>query len=112
MACIFCDIISGALPCSLIYEDKHLVAFHDIHPKTPVHCLVIPKIHIATLNDTDTTHTMTLGYMLQVAKDLAQQLATADQGYRVQINCNAWGGQEIDHLHLHLLGGRPLDFNP
>ncbi len=106
MDCIFCKIARQEIPTQLIYEDELVVAFNDLHPKAPHHLLIIPRQHLATLNDLD--HLELGGHLLITAKKLAVKLGIAETGYRLIINCNRNGGQEIFHLHLHLLGGRPL----
>ncbi|MBS0349775.1 MAG: histidine triad nucleotide-binding protein [Proteobacteria bacterium] len=110
--CVFCKIINRELPANLVYEDDQVVAFPDIHPKAPHHLLIIPKRHIATLNDITEQDTALAGHLLQVAKKLAVQLAIAEQGYRVLMNCNEGGGQAVFHIHLHLLGGRMMHWPP
>ena len=106
MDCIFCKIAKQEIPTKLIYDDDLVVAFNDIHPKAPHHILIIPRQHIATLNDLDNPDLG--GHLLMVAKKLAAEIGIADAGYRLIINCNRNGGQEVFHLHLHLLGGRQL----
>lgn len=112
MSCLFCQIVREEIPANIIYQDKQVIAFHDIKPQAPVHCLVIPREHIATMNETTLQHTMLLGHMLQIAKQLSNKLEIAEAGYRLVINCNAEGGQEVFHLHLHLLGARPMSWPP
>ena len=106
MDCIFCKIIRQEIPTKLIYEDDLAVAFNDLHPKAPHHLLIIPRQHVATLNDLNNPELG--GHLLLVAQKLASKLEIADAGYRLIINCNRNGGQEVFHLHLHLLGGRQL----
>lgn len=104
--CLFCKIVAGQLPADRVYEDDDIVAFKDIHPQAPVHCLVIPKAHVATLNDFSSDQSALIGRLLLTAKRIA-----ADQGlpgYRVAMNVNREGGQVVFHAHLHVLGGRPL----
>lgn len=108
MDCIFCKIIAGQIPSAVVYTDDKVIAFKDINPLAPVHLLIIPREHIATLNDTTENQTALLGHMTQVAKQLAKQQNIADKGYRVVINCGPQGGQVVQHLHMHLLGGREL----
>jgi histidine triad (HIT) family protein len=109
MDCIFCKIANGTLPANIIYQDKEIIAFDDIHPKTPQHKLIIPRKHIATLNDLSLEEDAGLvSRMVIVAKKLAIELEIAQNGYRIVINCNKNGGQVVYHLHLHLLGGRPI----
>ncbi len=112
MNCVFCEIIEKKRPAQIIYEDEHVLAFEDIHPQAPVHVLVIPKKHIATLNEADDTDAEILGRMSLAAAKLAQQLGFADSGYRTVMNCNAHGGQTVYHIHLHLLGGKTMGWPP
>ena len=112
MDCIFCKIISGQLPANIIYHDKLVVAFDDIYPKAPHHKLIIPKKHIATINDLEEEDKNLIGHMVYVAKCLAKEVGVAESGYRVLMNCNADGGQAVYHIHLHLIGGRPLHWPP
>lgn len=106
--CIFCKIANGEIPAEKLFEDNEIVAFNDIHPAAPVHMLIIPKEHIATLNDTEGQQLL-LGRMLITVKDLAKKTGIAQSGYRTIINCNRGAGQVVFHLHMHVLGGRPLD---
>jgi histidine triad (HIT) family protein len=110
--CIFCKIVNGEIPANIIYQDDTVIAFEDIKPKAPHHKLIIPKKHIATLNDVPAGDTALLGHMMQTAKQLASSLGIAEDGYRVVMNCNKGGGQEVFHIHLHLLGGRSLNWPP
>lgn len=102
--CIFCKIVAGQIPARKAYEDAELLAFHDIHPWAPVHVLVIPKQHIATLYDADAGHAPLLGRMLALAPQLMRDLGVAD-GFRTVINTGPNGGQEVYHLHMHVMGG-------
>jgi histidine triad (HIT) family protein len=104
--CLFCKILAGEVPSEKVYEDEHLFAFKDIYPKAPYHVLIIPKKHIATLNDLGDEDTELAGRMMQAAKHLAKEAGFADDGYRVVMNCGEGGGQIIFHMHLHLMGGR------
>jgi histidine triad (HIT) family protein len=112
MTCLFCKIASQEIPTKLVYEDEHIVAFNDIAPQAPHHILIIPKKHISTVNDITEMDTHLLGSMIQVAKKIANGLNIADNGYRVLMNCNQHGGQAVYHIHLHLLGGRQMDWPP
>ena len=112
MDCIFCKIIKNELPAKIVYQDKDIIAFNDTHPRAPIHQLIVPKKHIATLNDLTEKDTILVGNMLQVARDLAKESNIAQSGYRTIFNCNKDGGQEVFHLHLHLLGGRALHWPP
>lgn len=108
MDCIFCKIANGSLPAKIIYQDSEIIAFDDIYPKTPTHKLIIPRKHIATLNDLLPEDESLIGRMMLVAQKLAKELEIAQNGYRISINCNKDGGQVVYHLHLHLMGGRPI----
>ena len=113
MECIFCKIINKEIDANTRYEDEEIFAFDDIHPKTPIHILIIPKKHIATLNEIDETTAPLLGKMMHAAQHIAKELGIAEPGYRIVLNCNPAGGQEVYHLHLHLLGGKTLHWpNP
>ena len=112
MDCIFCKIIKGELPTEKVYEDKNILAFNDLHPRAPIHQLIVPKKHIATLNDLTEEDTELVGAMVQTARHLAEKANIAKSGYRTVFNCNKDGGQEIFHLHLHLIGGRALHWPP
>ncbi len=106
--CIFCKIARSEIPSEKVYENEDLVAVRDIHPAAPTHVLIIPKTHVATLNDADGVQDGTLASILRAAKEIATREGIADEGYRVVINCNRAGGQEVFHLHVHVLGGRPM----
>lgn len=110
MDCIFCKIMNKEMDADLRYEDEELIAFDDIHPKAPIHILIIPKKHIATLNDVSDEETLLVGKMMQAAKKIAKKLEIAEDGYRVVMNCNRQGGQEVFHIHLHFLGGKQLSW--
>ncbi|HEU4621105.1 MAG TPA: histidine triad nucleotide-binding protein [Burkholderiaceae bacterium] len=102
--CIFCRIVRGEIPSQKIYEDDELLAFHDIHPAAPVHFLIIPKMHLATLADVGDEHALLLGRMLRLAPRLAAEQG-ATNGFKTVINTGHDGGQEVWHLHIHVLGG-------
>lgn len=110
--CLFCKMVAGAIQPAVVLENEHVLAFRDIHPRAPVHVLVIPKKHLATLNDLGPDDTHLAGELLQAARQIAEMEGLAENGYRTVINCNAHGGQEVFHLHLHVLGGRPLKWPP
>jgi histidine triad (HIT) family protein len=110
--CIFCQIISGKAKAEVLYQDKEITVFEDIAPKAPVHFLVIPNQHIQTLNDTLDEQAALLGRLILKAKDIAKEKGIAKEGYRLVFNCNRSAGQEIFHLHLHVLGGRSLLWPP
>lgn len=106
--CIFCKIANGEFNTEFLLEDEHVLAFRDINPKAKHHILIIPRQHFSTLNDFEQTHKDLLGHMMLSAQQLAKQLGINDSGYRVVMNCNREGGQEVYHVHLHMLGGEPL----
>lgn len=105
--CIFCKIAKGEIPAEKVMEDDALVVFKDIRPAAPVHLLIVPKAHLPTLNDAGDQPAL-LGRMLVVAKEAAAKAGIAESGYRTIVNCNRGAGQEVFHLHMHVLGGRPL----
>jgi histidine triad (HIT) family protein len=108
MDCIFCKIIAGIIPSEGVYKDDKVIAFRDISPMAPVHILIIPREHIPTLNDITDQQAPLVAHMVQVAKQLAKQQGIATKGYRIVINTGPQGGQLVQHLHMHLLGGREL----
>lgn len=108
MPTLFERIIAGELPADFVHRDEQLVAFRDIHPQAPVHVLIVPAKPIPTMNDITAEDEALIGRMFSVARDIARQEGIAEDGYRLIFNCNRHGGQEVYHLHLHLLGGRPL----
>lgn len=110
--CLFCKMVSGEIKPSLVYDDADVMAFNDINPQAPLHALVIPKRHIATLNDTTTDDARLLGKLVTTATRIAREAGVADGGYRVVMNCNADAGQSVFHIHLHVLGGRHLRWPP
>ncbi|MCB1935333.1 MAG: histidine triad nucleotide-binding protein [Nitrosomonas sp.] len=103
--CIFCKITQSEIPAEKIYEDDDVIAFNDINPAAPVHFLIIPKIHVASLLDCEETHQSILGRMLLLAPKIAQEQGCAD-GFRTIINTGRVGGQEVFHLHIHIIGGK------
>ena len=106
--CLFCKIVEGSIPSDKVYEDDLVLAFNDISPQAPVHILIIPKTHIATINDLTPEQNNLIGHMVNTAKTIAAEQNIADDGYRLLFNCNEQGGQTVYHIHLHLLGGRQL----
>ncbi|GDX85819.1 histidine triad nucleotide-binding protein [Methylococcaceae bacterium] len=108
--CLFCKMVAGEITPSIVFEDDDVLAFNDIQPQAPIHILIIPKHHIATLNDLD--NLLLLGKLMQTAAQLAKKLGIAEMGYRTVINCNALGGQAVYHLHVHLLAGRQMLWPP
>lgn len=110
--CIFCRIVAGSIPARLAYEDDDVLAFHDVDPRAPVHVLVIPRRHIASVNDLQSDDRDLVGGLYLAAKKIAQDLGVAESGYRLVMNCGAQAGQSVDHIHLHVLGGRGLKWPP
>jgi histidine triad (HIT) family protein len=110
--CIFCKIANNEIPTTLRYQDDHIVAFNDLHPQAPQHILIIPRKHIATLNDLSSSDTDIVGKLTLTAKKLAHDLNLAENGYRLVMNCNSDGGQAVFHIHMHLLGGRQMAWPP
>jgi histidine triad (HIT) family protein len=108
--CLFCKMVAGDIKPDVVYENEAILAFRDINPQAPVHILIIPKSHIATLNDLNDVQLG--GQILQVAVELAEQEGLTEDGYRTVFNCNRNGGQAVYHLHLHLLGGRQMGWPP
>jgi histidine triad (HIT) family protein len=108
MECLFCKIIAKIIPAEIVYEDETVLAFKDIHPLAPVHVLVIPKKHITSINDLEERDEQLAGHIILVAKKIAQDLQTAEKGYKLLIRTGEWGGQEVGHIHLHLIGGAKL----
>ena len=109
-SCLFCRIARHEIPSTVVAEDEHLLAFRDVHPQAPVHVLVIPKAHVASLNEIGEFGLV--ARMTQMATEIAEQEGIAQRGYRVVMNTNADGGQTVFHLHLHLMGGRSLGWPP
>jgi histidine triad (HIT) family protein len=108
MTTIFAKIIRGELPATIVYQDELVTAFRDINPLAPTHILIVPNKVIPTVNDVVAEDEQALGRLFVVARRLAEEAGIADDGFRLIVNCNAHGGQEVFHLHMHLVGGRPL----
>jgi histidine triad (HIT) family protein len=110
--CLFCRIIAGEIPSTRVFEDEHLVAFNDIQPQAPMHVLVVPKTHIATLNDLTGADDELVGLMIRRGVAIAEERGYSASGFRTVFNCNADAGQAVFHIHLHVLGGRKLAWPP
>ena len=108
MPTLFERIISGELPANFVYKDERVTAFRDIHPRAPTHILIVPNKPIPTANEVTSTDASLVGHMFVVAAELARKEGIAESGYRLIINCNRDGGMEVPHLHVHLVGGKPL----
>jgi len=110
--CLFCRIVRGEAEARILYEDERLLAFEDIHPQAPVHVLVIPKVHIESLNGAPEGTEALLGELLFRARAIARDKGVAGSGYRIVLNTGPQSGQQVHHLHVHLLGGRPMTWPP
>jgi histidine triad (HIT) family protein len=110
--CLFCRISNREMPAKIIFEDTLCLVFEDIHPKAPLHLLVIPKQHIESLNDMEPADEVLLGHLTFIAKEIALQWGVDRTGYRTIINTGPHAGQSVFHIHLHLLAGRPMDWPP
>ncbi|AFQ45828.1 histidine triad nucleotide-binding protein [Desulfosporosinus meridiei] len=109
--CIFCQIALGKIPSEIAYEDDQIIAFKDIQPLAPVHLVIIPKIHLRSLNDVTSDNKGLIGHLFSIIRRLAEEFGVAESGYRVVTNTGTDGGQVIGHLHFHLLGGKALNAN-
>ncbi len=110
--CLFCKILGGDIPADIIFESNDVIAFRDINPQATTHAVIIPRRHVATINDLEDGDEALVGNLFLAAKKIAADEGIADAGYRVAMNCNAAAGQTVFHLHLHLLGGRQLGWPP
>ncbi len=110
--CLFCKIVSGEINADVVFENDDVVAFRDINPQASTHVLVIPRRHIATINELESEDSHTVGSLFLAARDIATQEGIAEAGFRTVMNCNAAAGQTVFHLHLHVLGGRNLEWPP
>lgn len=110
--CVFCKIANREIPVKFEYEDDNVAAFNDKNPQAPVHILIVPKTHISKISDVAEKDATVLGDMFLAAKNIAAKTAILKSGYRLVINCGRYGGQLVDHLHLHLLGGRTFSWPP
>ena len=110
--CLFCKIIAGQIPASIVFQDDRLIAFKDINPQAPMHVLIVPRRHIATLNDLAPGDDGLVGEMVRRAAALAAENGHAERGYRTVFNCNGDAGQTVFHIHLHVLGGRKVAWPP
>jgi histidine triad (HIT) family protein len=108
VSCVFCRIISGEIQSDIVYQDEQVVAFRDIDPKAPVHLLLVPRRHIESAAELSEDEASIMGHLVTVANRLASEAGVSEKGYRLVVNCGPEGGQEVPHLHLHLLGGRQM----
>lgn len=110
--CLFCKMIAGDIKPDTVFENDSVLAFRDINPQAPTHVLIVPKTHIATMNEFDTGHRELIGELFLAAQTVARQEGIDERGYRTVMNCNADAGQSVFHIHLHLLGGRHMTWPP
>ncbi len=110
--CLFCKIAAGEIPSKNVYEDENLLAFEDINPASPLHVLIIPKEHLASIQDIEERHKDLIGEIHLLANRIARERGLSESGYRIVNNCKEDGGQTVAHLHFHLLGGRPFTGPP
>jgi histidine triad (HIT) family protein len=110
--CLFCNIVAGDVPADVVYENEHVVAFRDINPVAKTHVLVIPRGHIASLNEAVPEHREVLGELMLAAREVANREGVAESGYRVVVNTMEGAGQAVFHIHLHVIGGRRLSWPP
>ena len=110
--CIFCKIANGKIPSDKVYENENVYAFRDLNPVAPTHVLIIPKEHVKSLNEMEDTHQGLLGELMLVAKKIAKSEGLSEEGYRIVNNIGKAGGQTVDHFHLHLVGGRSMQWPP
>lgn len=110
--CIFCKIAKKEMPSSIVYEDDDLIAFNDINPQAPIHVVVIPKKHIERISDLNLEDAGLTARAILAANKIAEKMRVADSGYRLVINCNKDAGQAVFHIHIHLLGGRRMNWPP
>lgn len=111
-ACVFCKIVNRQIPSKIAFEDNKILAFEDIRPQAPIHIMVIPKYHIEKVSDLTDENIHLIGSLILTAKNIAKEKNIQESGYRIVINCNKDAGQEVLHLHLHLLGGRKFNWPP
>ncbi|MEA1927014.1 MAG: histidine triad nucleotide-binding protein [Candidatus Auribacterota bacterium] len=112
MACLFCDIIAGEIPADIVFEDDDIIAFRDVNPRAPVHILIIPRKHISGMSAAEESDKELLGRICLAAAEIAAREEIGRSGYRLVVNSGPDAGQAVDHLHFHLLGGRPLGWPP
>lgn len=110
--CLFCKVVAGEVPSTVVFQNDHVVAFKDITPRAPTHVLIVPRRHIATLNELAPGDDALVGEMVRASAAIAKEQGVAERGYRTVFNCNADAGQTVFHIHLHLLGGRPMTWPP
>ena len=112
MSCLFCKVSLGEIPASMVHQDEELIAFNDINPQAPMHVLVVPRRHVATVNDLTEADDALVGRMMRRAAAIAAERGYGERGYRTIFNCNREAGQTVFHIHLHVLGGRGMGWPP
>lgn len=112
MPCLFCEIAAGRSPARIVHQDDRIVAFHDIHPQAPTHVLLVPRRHLSSLLDLTADDDAVLGAMVRTGRDLASRLGLGERGFRLVMNAGHDAGYSVQHIHLHLLGGRRLGWPP
>jgi len=112
MSCLFCKVSLGEIPASMVHQDEELIAFNDINPQAPMHVLVVPRRHVATVNDLTEADDALVGRMMRRAAAIASERGYGERGYRTIFNCNREAGQTVFHIHLHVLGGRGMGWPP
>ena len=110
--CLFCKIVTGDIPAEKVFENDHVIGFQDLNPQAPTHVLIIPKKHVSTINDLQDEDKALVGEMFMAARQIAADQGLAEKGYRTVMNCNEEAGQTVFHIHLHLLGGRRMQWPP
>ena len=110
--CLFCKILEGEIQADIVFQNDDVLAFRDVNPKAPTHILIIPRMHISTINDLAENHELIMGKLFSVAKIIAAQEGVSDDGYRLVVNCNEKAGQTVFHIHMHLLAGRSMSWPP
>jgi len=110
--CLFCRIIAREVPATIVYEDDRALAFRDLHPQAPTHVLVVPRTHVAIIDDIEESHEADIGHLFRVAAEVAKKEGLTSRGYRTVMNCGEEAGQSVFHLHLHVLGGKAMGWPP
>jgi histidine triad (HIT) family protein len=110
--CLFCKMVKGEIKPDVVFEDDEVLAFRDVNPQAPLHVLIVPKVHIPTINDLQPEHAGLVGRLFLAARQIARDEGVDARGYRTVLNCNPEAGQSVYHLHLHMLGGRPMEWPP
>ena len=112
MDCLFCSIVKDEIPSKRLHEDDRCIAFEDLNPQAPTHVLIVPREHLSTINDVTEAHEALVGHLVLVAQEVARRRGHEGSGYRLVFNCQEGAGQSVFHIHLHLLGGRPMTWPP